>query len=98
MHDRIPRLGTLEVRIADQATSVDRAAALVALVQALCSAPPEPGRDLLDCGRAGRPAARHLGARGPAFGEPVEALRQLELGRREGVRAVAADLVALSAA
>ena len=33
-----PRLGTLEIRILDQATSVERAAALVALVQALCAA------------------------------------------------------------
>jgi carboxylate-amine ligase len=43
-----PRLGTLELRIADQPTSVDRTAALVALAQALCAAPPgaEPvGRD-----------------------------------------------------
>jgi len=34
-----PRLGTLEVRIADQPTSVDRAAALAALLQAFCSKP-----------------------------------------------------------
>ncbi len=53
-----PRLGTLEVRIADQATSVERSAALVALVQALCAAPPEPGADLIT---AVEPAARELG-------------------------------------
>jgi glutamate---cysteine ligase / carboxylate-amine ligase len=92
-----PRLGTLEVRIADQPTSVDRAAALVALVQALCAAPPQPGADLLD---AVEPAACELGTwelvetlRGP-----VEALRQLEVGRRDGLEAVAADLVTRSAA
>jgi glutamate---cysteine ligase / carboxylate-amine ligase len=38
-----PRLGTLEVRIADQATSIDRAAALAALLQAFCAAPPAAG-------------------------------------------------------
>ena len=87
-----PRLGTLEVRIADQATSVERSAALVALVQALCAAPPEPGADLIT---AVEPAARELGTcelvttlRGP-----VEAERQLEVGRRDGLEAVAADLV-----
>lgn len=87
-----PRLGTLEVRIADQATSVDRAAALVALVQALCAAPPQPGTHLLD---GIEPAARELGTwelvetlRGPP-----EALRQLEVGRRDGLQAVVADLV-----
>ena len=88
-----PRLGTLEIRIADQATSVDRATALVALVQALCAAPPEAGTDLLE---AVEPSARELGTwelvetlREPA----AEALRQLEVGRADGVEAVAADLV-----
>jgi carboxylate-amine ligase len=92
-----PRLGTLEVRIADQPTSVDRAAALVALVQALCAAPPEPGPELLD---AVAPTAGELGTselveslRGPA-----EALRQLEVGRRDGLVAVADDLVRRSRA
>jgi glutamate---cysteine ligase / carboxylate-amine ligase len=90
-----PRLGTLEVRIADQATSVDRAAALVALVQALCAAPPEPGPDLLS---AVEPASRELGTWElvERLREPVEALRQLEVGRRDGLEAVAADLVARS--
>ena len=90
-----PRLGTLEVRIADQATSVDRAAAVAALVQALCAAPPEPGADLF----AGiEPAARELGTWElvETLREPPEALRQLEIGRREGLKAVAADLVARS--
>jgi glutamate---cysteine ligase / carboxylate-amine ligase len=87
-----PRLGTLEVRIADQATSVDRAAALVALVQALCSAPPERGADLLD---AVKPAARELGTWELVrnLRDPAEALRQLEVGGAEGLEAVAADLV-----
>ena len=78
-----PRLGTLEVRIADQATSVDRAVALVALVQALCAAPPEPGAHLLD---AVEPAARELGTWElvEPLREPVEALRQLEVGRGTG--------------
>ncbi len=87
-----PRLGTLEVRIADQATSVDRAVALVALVQALCAAPPEPVVQLLD-GIA--PAARKLGTWEliETLRDPPEALRQLAVGRAEGLRAVAADLV-----
>ena len=87
-----PRFGTLEVRIADQATSVDRAAALVALVQALCAAPPEPGPDLI---AAVEPAARELGTWElvETLREPVEALRQLEVGRADGLEAVAADLV-----
>ncbi len=34
-----PRLGTLEIRIADQPTSVDRVAALAALIQAFCAEP-----------------------------------------------------------
>ncbi len=92
-----PRLGTLEVRIADQATSVERAAALVALVQALCAAPPEPGPQLLD---AVEPAARELETWElvESLREPPEALRQLEIGRRDGLEAVAADLVRRSAA
>jgi len=92
-----PRLGTLEVRIADQATSLERAAALVALVQALCAAPPAPVPDLLD---AAEPAARTLGTWElvEPLREPVEALRQLETGRRAGLEAVAAELVRRSAA
>ncbi|HUQ21914.1 MAG TPA: YbdK family carboxylate-amine ligase [Gaiellaceae bacterium] len=92
-----PRLGTLEVRIADQATSVDRAAAIVALVQALCAAPPGMGNDLLD---AVEPVARELGSWElvETLREPPEALRQLEIGRRDGLRAVTADLVGRTAA
>jgi carboxylate-amine ligase len=87
-----PRLGTLEVRIADQPTSVERSAALAALVQALCAAPPEPGPELLD---AVRPAASELGTCKlvePLL-EPVEALRQLDVGRADGLEAATADLV-----
>jgi glutamate---cysteine ligase / carboxylate-amine ligase len=92
-----PRFGTLEIRIADQATSVDRATALVALVQALCAAPPEPGAHLVD---AVEPPARELGTWElvEALREPPEALRQLEVGRAEGLEAVAADLVRRSRA
>jgi glutamate---cysteine ligase / carboxylate-amine ligase len=92
-----PRLGTLEVRIADQATSVERAAALVALVQALCAAPTEPAAHLID---AVEPAARELGTWElvEPLRQPVEALRQLEVGRRNGLEAVAADLVKRSCA
>jgi carboxylate-amine ligase len=92
-----PRLGTLEVRVADQATSIERTVGLVALVQALCAAPPEPGPDVLE---AAAPAAEELGTLellAPLRG-PVEAERQLELGRRDGLRAVAADLVERTAA
>lgn len=92
-----PRLGTLEVRIADQATSVARAGALVALVQALCAAPPEAGAELLP---AVEPAARSLGTWElvETLREPPEALRQLEVGRTSGLEAVAADLVKRSVA
>jgi len=87
-----PRLGTLEVRIADQATSVERSAALAALVQALCAEPPEPGNDLI---AAVEPGARELGTWELVEGlrGPPEARRQLEIGRRDGLEAVAADLV-----
>jgi carboxylate-amine ligase len=87
-----PRLGTLEVRVADQPTSVDRAAALAALVQALCAAPAEPGQHLLD---AVEPAARKLGTWKlvETLREPVEALRQLEVGRRDGLEALVTELV-----
>ena len=87
-----PRLGTLEVRIADQPTSVERAAGIVALVQALCARPPEAAADVLD---AAEPAARKLGTWDlvEPLREPPEALRQLEVGRAAGLEAVAADLV-----
>jgi carboxylate-amine ligase len=112
-----PRLGTLEVRIADQPTSVDRAAGLAALIQALCAAAPasrfEPDayfarREAAARGDAAtgallaavEPAARELGTWElvEALREPAEALRQLETGRREGLAAVAAELVERTAA
>jgi carboxylate-amine ligase len=113
-----PRLGTLELRIADQSTSVVRTAALAALAQALCAAPPpaEPvGRDAyLDLRAAAarghprgenlfvlvEPAARELGTWElvETLRAPWEAFRQLEVGRRDGVEAVAADLVERTAA
>ena len=111
-----PRLGTLEVRIADQPTSVERAGALAALVQALCAEAPkeQPAGDYLErrAAAAGgsapterlltlvRPAARELGTSKlvDSLREPAEALRQLEVGRRDGLIAVAADLVERTAA
>jgi carboxylate-amine ligase len=111
-----PRLGTLEVRIADQPTSVERAAALAALVQALCAKPPNehPGGDYSEqrAAAAGgsapterllalvEPAARELGTSElvDSLREPADALRQLEIGRRDGLAAVAADLVERTAA
>jgi len=117
-----PRLGTLEVRIADQPTSVRRSAAIAALVQALCAsldpvaagAAEEPAsRRAFAAARAdaasGRarvdellalvePAARRLGTRElvDLLQTPPEAHRQLEVGSREGLVAVAADLVTRS--
>lgn len=92
-----PRLGTLEVRIADQQTSVERSAALAALVQALSAAPPSPGDDVV---AAAEPAARELGTWElvELLREPPEAQRQLEVGRREGLQAVAEDVVARTVA
>ncbi len=58
-----PRLGTLEVRMADQPTGVRRAAALAALVQALCAAA-EPAAEPLD--RDAYLEARAAAARGEA--------------------------------
>ncbi len=113
-----PRLGTIEVRIADQPTDVGRTVALAALIQALCVAappadPPEPAAYLAGRAAAARgdlpagellalvePAARELGtwAIVETLNTPVEARRQLEVGRREGAVAVAADLVERTAA
>ena len=108
-----PRLGTLEIRVADQPTGVDRAAALAALVQAFCAAVPpvqplEPGAYLGRRAAAARgnaptaellalvePAARELGTWElvESLAGPAEALRQLEVGRRDGLVAATADLV-----
>jgi carboxylate-amine ligase len=111
-----PRLGTLEVRIADQPTSVERSTALAALVQALCAAAPKerPAGDYSEqraAAAAGsapterllvlvEPTARELGTSElvDSLREPAEALRQLEVGRRDGLAAVAADLVERTAA
>jgi carboxylate-amine ligase len=91
-----PRLGTLEVRIADQPTSVERSAALAALVQALVAREPPPAEDVV---AAAEPAARELGTWDlvALLHEPAEAHRQLEVGRRDGLKAVAADVVRRSA-
>lgn len=73
-----PRLGTLEVRIADQPTSVGRSAALAALVQALCVAAPAPAVPL--------PAERYLQARAAAArgeGAVDELLTLVEPAARE---------------
>lgn len=111
-----PRLGTLEVRMADQPTSVRRSAAIAALVQALCASagPVEPSdrgayveaRANAASGRAPvaellalvEPAARELGTWElvQELGGPPEAERQLQVGARDGLVAVAADLVARS--
>jgi carboxylate-amine ligase len=112
-----PRLGTVEVRMADQPTDVHRAAALTALVQALVeaaepvAAPLEREEYLVLRASAAlgagpteellalvEPAARRLGAWElvERLREPPEAHRQLEVGRRDGLAAVAADLVARS--
>jgi glutamate---cysteine ligase / carboxylate-amine ligase len=112
-----PRLGTLEIRIADQPTDVRRSAAFAALLQALCVAA-EPRAEPADRDEYLR--ARALAARGegpveelltlvePAVRElgtwelveqllgESEGLRQLEIGGRDGLRAVAADLVVRS--
>ena len=109
-----PRFGTLEVRIADQPTSVDRSAALAALLQAFCAAPP-PARSrdgYLERRSAAangsvatdellslvEPAARELGTWGlvQTLRAPVEALRQRQTGRRDGLVAAAEELVALT--
>jgi glutamate---cysteine ligase / carboxylate-amine ligase len=111
-----PKLGTLEVRVADQQTSVLRSAGLVALVHALVVAadPREPmdreayleARSAAATGDAPtgellalvEPAARALGSWElvELLERPPEAQRQLELGRREGLVALAADLAARS--
>ena len=112
-----PRLGTLEVRIADQQTSVTRAAAFAALVQALCVAAlprdePLPRNLYLEQRAAAarglapthelleliEPAARELDSWDlvAVLRGPPEAMRQLEVGERNGPKAVAADLLARS--
>lgn len=112
-----PRLGTLEVRMPDQPTDVERSAALAALLQALVDAA-EPVSERLD--REEYLARRAAAARGDAATDdllalveptarrlgtwelverlhaPPEAHRQLAFGRRDGLPAVVADVVARS--
>jgi glutamate---cysteine ligase / carboxylate-amine ligase len=56
-----PRLGTIEVRIPDQPTDVDRSAALAALIQALCAVAPVPADGARDAYLARRAAAAGRG-------------------------------------
>jgi glutamate---cysteine ligase / carboxylate-amine ligase len=56
-----PRLGTIEVRIPDQPTDVDRSAALAALIQALCAVAPAPADGARDSYLARRAAAAGRG-------------------------------------
>jgi carboxylate-amine ligase len=112
-----PRLGTLEVRMPDQPTDVERSAALAALLQALVVAAPPAARPLdrdeylerRAAAAAGEaptgellelvaPAAERLGTAEllGRLAEPPEALRQLEVGRRDGLVAAAADIVSRS--
>jgi glutamate---cysteine ligase / carboxylate-amine ligase len=116
-----PRLGTLEVRIADQQTDVQRSAGLAALVQALAAEAAESALEPVDreeyarrralaadgavpfdgLAAAAEPAARRLGTWelvAQLSREPPEAERQLLVGREDGVHAVAADVVARTAA
>jgi glutamate---cysteine ligase / carboxylate-amine ligase len=56
-----PRLGTIEVRIADQPTDVARSAALAALIQALCAVAPAPAEGSRDSYLSRRAAAARRG-------------------------------------
>jgi glutamate---cysteine ligase / carboxylate-amine ligase len=119
-----PRFGTLEVRMPDQPTSLDRTASFVALLQALVAAVLEEPQPPYDPARRGdyqqnrwaalrfgmdaelihpngeralpaRELAAELDSRVGHAGEldEPEAAQQLEVGRRDGPRAVCADLV-----
>ena len=111
-----PRLGTLEVRIADQQTDVRRSAAFAALLQALAAEAIESSPETVDreeylrrraqagaerlptdaLAAAAAPAASRLGTAGlvrDLLAAPSEVDRQLEVGRAQGVEAVAADIV-----
>jgi glutamate---cysteine ligase / carboxylate-amine ligase len=121
-----PRLGTLEIRAPDQPTSVERTAAFVQLLRALCEwALDAPARPFAPAERGvydqNRWAASRFGPHAklihPDRDEalpvaelarelPVpldgldprrcEADEQLEVGRKQGLRALCADLVARS--
>jgi glutamate---cysteine ligase / carboxylate-amine ligase len=73
-----PRLGTLEIRMADQQTHVRRSAAFAALLQALCRAAKPPPRPLE---RGKYLHARALAARGVAATQPL--LELVEPAARE---------------
>lgn len=73
-----PRLGTLEVRIADQPTEVRRSAALAALIQALCVVAPAPAAGARD-GYLPRRAA----AAGRGEAQTTELLALVEPAARE---------------
>jgi len=111
-----PRLGTLEVRIADQQTDVGRATAFAALLQALAAEAIESSPETVDrdeylrrrrrasaerlpteaLAAAAEPAAARLGTAAlvrDLLAAPSEVDRQLEIGRADGVEAVAADIV-----
>jgi glutamate---cysteine ligase / carboxylate-amine ligase len=111
-----PRLGTLEVRIADQQTDVRRATAFAALLQALAAEATDSRPEIVDRDdylrrrklaaaeriptdglvAAAAPAAGRLGTTElvrELLAAPSEVDRQLEVGRADGVRAVAADIV-----
>ena len=112
-----PRFGTLEIRVADQPTALERTALLVRLVRDLVdsasSREPDPARrgdylqnrwaasrlgldaDLIHPDGGRMVPARELA--GELLGGPPpepEARRQLDVAARDGVEAVAADLVA----
>jgi carboxylate-amine ligase len=118
-----PRFGTLEVRMPDQPTSLERTEGLVRLLRDLCEwAIEEPPRPF-DPGERGiydqnRWAAARFGPHGRLVhpdrdeavtvpelvcdlpvdagdldGHSCEADRQLDVGRRNGLRSVCADLV-----
>ena len=114
-----PRLGTLEVRIADQPTAPERTELLVRLLRDLVDRAPARAADHggrgdylqnrwaaarygLDAQLVHPDGDRVVGARELAaelLGQPPpepEALRQLEVARRDGVGAVVADLAARS--
>ena len=73
-----PRLGTIEVRIADQPTDVRRSAALAALIQALCAVAPAPAEGSPDAYLPRRAAAAERGE-----AQTTELLRLVEPAARE---------------
>src|SRR5919201_3918737 len=88
-----PRFGTLEIRAPDQPTAVERTAAFAALLQALCVTvlqnEPRPPANRGDYAQ-NRWAALRFGPRAELIHPDGE--RQLDVGRKRGVEAVAADV------